>query len=56
MTQQVLDSLLKRQRRRRAARAGAAHGEVHDAGIDVEALEDDVAAIVGDGGADTRRR
>src|SRR5919107_4887162 len=43
MAQQVLDAVLQRGGRGRAARAGALHGEIHDAVL--EAPERDVAAV-----------
>ena len=45
MLEQVLDAVPQRGRRARAARAGAAHVQEHDAVL--EAVEDDVAAVVG---------
>ena len=46
MAQQVLDAVLQRRGRGRAARAGALHGEKDDAVL--EAAEGDVAAVIGD--------
>src|SRR6266404_7397271 len=47
MLQQILDAVLQRRRRGRAAGAGAPHVEVDDAVL--EATEGDVAAVIGDG-------
>ena len=46
MLEQVLDAVLQRGGRGRAARAGALHGQEHDAFL--VALEGDVAAVAGD--------
>src|SRR3569623_2791048 len=48
----VLDAGLERRRGRWAARAGAAHVQVDDAGLVVEAREQYVAAVLGHGRAD----
>ena len=52
VAEQVLDAVLQRRGRRRAAGAGAAHVEEHDAVA--KALEGDVAAVLGDGRAHAR--
>jgi hypothetical protein len=52
MAQHVLDAGLEGRGRARAARARALHVQVDDAVL--EAVEDDVAAILGDGGAHPR--
>src|SRR6516164_10682418 len=46
VTQQILDAVAQRRRRRRAARASALHVEINDAVL--ETLERDIAAVVGD--------
>src|SRR5207302_7828201 len=52
MPQEILDAVLQRCRRGRAAGAGALHVEINDAVL--EAAEGDVAAIIGDSGAHPR--
>ena len=48
----VLDPGFQRGRGRGTARAGAAHLQPDDAGVGLVAVEEDVAAILGDRGAD----